>query len=214
MKKLFILLILLTSMLVVAQTAHARIGVGVGIGKIEVDEELKPGTIYQLPSFTVLNTGDETADYGVSIEYHEKQLELKPEEDWFIFSPDVFTLEPGAVQQVDVKLNLPLKVKPGDYFAYLEAHPLKKAEEGGTRVGVAAAAKLYFTVVPANMVQGLYFKAASFWSVYAPWPQRAAAGLLVMVLILIVNKFFNIQIRVRKSSTEKRDEEHEEKNQT
>lgn len=58
--------------------ALARIGVGVGIGKIVVDQPLKPGLIYTLPSLPVLNTGDEPAEYGVSIEYHEGQ-EMNPE---------------------------------------------------------------------------------------------------------------------------------------
>ena len=53
----------------------AWIGVGVGTGKIQVTEKLKPGQIYILPSISVLNTGDEKGNYKVSIAYHEKQPE-------------------------------------------------------------------------------------------------------------------------------------------
>ncbi len=190
--------------------ALAKIGVGVGVGKIQVDEKLKPGVIYQLPSFTVLNTGDEPSDYEVSIEYHEKQPELRPLQAWFIFSPQRFYLEPSETQQVDVKLNLPLKMEPGDYFAYLEAHPTKKAEQGQTKIGVAAAAKLYFTVEPANFLLGIYYKIVTFFKVYAPWPQRVVVVILIFGLLVLLKKFFNIQINLKKprsktSSTDNRD---------
>ena len=45
---------------------------------------------------------------------------------------------------------VPVKTKPGEYFAFLESGPV--AEGGpGTSGGVAVATKLYFTVVPANL---------------------------------------------------------------
>lgn len=180
-------------------TVLARIGVGVGVGKIQVDEDLRPGVIYNLPPVTVLNTGDEASDYELSIEYHEKQPQLRPKEEWFIFSPSDFYLEPGGAQQVDIKLNLPLKMEPGDYFAYVEAHPTKKAVNGQTRIGVAAATKLYFTVVPANFIQGIYYKIVSFWRVYSPWPQRVLFTLLASLALLLFKKFFNIQVNVKKT---------------
>jgi len=177
----------------------AIIGVGVGTGKIQIDEELKPGSIYRLPSLTVLNTGDESSDYEVSVEYHENQKELRPEEAWFIFSPKEFYLEPGEAKTVDIKLNLPLKMEPGNYFGYLEAHPLKKSQQGQTSIGVAAAAKLYFTVIPANLVLGIYYKAASFWKVYSPWPQRTLTLLVIVVIVILFKKFFNINIDLKKN---------------
>ena len=116
--------------------AFARIGVGVGTGKIVVDQKLKPGIIYQLPPLTVVNTGDETSEYGVGISYFQNQKQLMPDESWFIFSPETFHLDPGKVQVVDIKLNLPVNAKPGDYFAYLEGHPAKKVKSGATSIGV------------------------------------------------------------------------------
>jgi hypothetical protein len=211
MRKLIILFFPLLIFSLFPNQVLAKIGVGVGIGKIQVDEKLKPGIIYQLPSFTVLNTGDEASDYEVSIEYHEKQPQLRPPQTWFIFSPQKFYLEPGGVQQVDVKLNLPLRIEPGDYFAYLEAHPNRKSQQGETRVGVAAAAKLYFTVEPANFLLGIYYKIVSFFNVYAPWPQRVVIGLLIIGLLIVFKKFFNVQINLKKPgkksfSTDKQDE--------
>jgi hypothetical protein len=180
----------------------ARVGVGVGIGKIVVDQKLKPGLIYVLPSLPVLNTGDEPGDYGVSIEYHEgqetnPQMGLKPKKEWFSFEPSQFHLEPGQAQQVQIKLTLPLKgVKPGNYFAYLEAHPIVKEEAGQTRVGVAAAAKLYFTVAPANFLVGIYYRIASFFALYSPWSYVVLAIVILAILIALFRRFFSVKIGI------------------
>lgn len=108
---------LLSFILLLPAAALASIGVGIGTGKIVVDKPLKPGIIYNLPSITVLNTGDEPGDYGFSIEYHQDQPQLLPDKTWFNFSPASFRLEPGKTQTVAIILSLPIKTVPGDYFA-------------------------------------------------------------------------------------------------
>jgi len=145
----------------------AGVGVGVNLGKIEIDEPLKPGGIYNLPSIGVINTGDEPGDYELAVTYHQDQPELRPAQEWFSFSPSSFPLEPGQSQSVAIKLSLPMKISPGDYFAYLEAHPIIKAGPG-TTIGVAAATKIYFTIVPANIWQAITYRISSFFTVYAP----------------------------------------------
>ena len=98
----------------------AKIGVGVGIGKIQVDQPLKSGLIYTLPNFVLVNTGNEPSEYGVQIVYHENQKEMRPAKEWFKFEPSQFFLEPGQSQLVQIKLTLPIRsAKPGDYFAFL-----------------------------------------------------------------------------------------------
>ncbi len=88
MKKLiFVLVILLWSVSFFSSSVWARVGVGIGTGKIVVEDKLKPGEIYKLPSVAVLNTGDEPGEYEVGITYHEKQPELLPPEGWFNFKP-------------------------------------------------------------------------------------------------------------------------------
>jgi len=175
----------------------ASVGVGVNIGKIQIDEPLKPGGIYSFPSIGVINTGDEPGDYELAVTYHQDQPELRPAQEWFSFSPSQFHLEPGASQSVAVKLSLPMKVKPGDYFAYLEAHPIIKAGPG-TTIGVAAATKTYFTVVPANIWQAIYYKIQSFLVIYAPWTYVVLAIVLTAVIITIIRKFFAFQIAIRR----------------
>ena len=212
MKKIIFLAFILSFFIFPAYVL-GRIGVGVATGKIIVNEKLKPGIIYNLPPLTVLNTGDVSSDYEVKITYFEKQPQLKPSNDWFIFSPQKFHLDPGKVQVVRIKLNLPITVKPGDYFGFLEAHPVQKNTTGKTTIGIAAAAKLYFTIVPSNIFYGMYYKVVSFWEVYAPWPQRAITFLIIIGIILIVRKFFNIQIGLKNPQAIKKNKEDQDKNE-
>jgi hypothetical protein len=207
MKK--VLIVLASLFLLFPSLAAAKVGVGVGIGKVEVQDELKPGMIYILPSLPVMNTGDEPGEYGVSIEYHEGQearadMGQKPPTEWFRFEPQSFHLEPGEVQTVEIRLDLPIRAVPGDYFVYLEGHPIKTAESGQTTIGIAAAAKLYFTVLPANIIQGIYYKLASLWNLSSPWSQRVAALLVVVAIAALVKRYFKIQINVAKKKSAKK----------
>lgn len=180
--------------------AVAKIGVGIGTGKIQVDDKLKPGSIYNLPALTVINTGDEPADYEVGVSYHENQPEHLAIASWFHFSPKRFSLEPGKAQVVQVELNLPIKTEPGEYFAYIEGYPVKKILNGETSVGIAAAAKLYFTVVPGSISEALYHRIKSFWYVHTPWPQYAIIGLCVVLLIAMYAKYLNIKINLKETT--------------
>ena len=195
MLKITILILIIS--LVFPIIALAGVGVGVNHGKIEIDESLKPGGIYNFPSLGVINTGDEPGDYEVEVTYHQDQPQLRPAQEWFSFNPSSFHLEPGGSQSVAVKLNLPMKVKPGDYFAYLEAHPVIKAGPG-TTIGVAAATKTYFTVMPANIWQAIYYKITSFFVIYAPWTYVILAMLIGAVIITIFRKFFSFQIGIKR----------------
>jgi hypothetical protein len=204
MKKLWLFLLVLP--LFFPPVAQARVGVGVGVGKIRVEQILKPGMIYELPLLTVLNTGDEPAEYSVMVTYHQDQKELPPPKEWFSFSPSTFPLKPGGVQTVTIRINLPLKTPPGEYFAYLEGYPIKKNEAGKTAVGIAAAAKLYFKVAPANLVLGIYYRAASFWRTYQPWTNRALIALAPIAGFVVFNRFFKIQIKAEKKPLEEPNE--------
>ena len=195
----FLLVFLLFFLLLFSNNAFAKIGVGVNSGKIQVDQKLKSGMIYRLPTITVINTGTEASDYEVSVAFHQRQPELRPNAGWFIFSPKRFYLEPGKTQLVEMKINLPLITEPGNYFAYLQASPAKKSNSSGTTIGVAAATKLYFTIVQANFFLGIYYNIASFFQVYSPWPQRFTIILVFIIILLLAKKFLNIQINLKKS---------------
>ncbi len=192
-------LILSALILILPAAVFARIGVGVGAGKIYTDEQLRAGGIYDLPAVPVLNTGDETANYQVSVQYFEKQetrsdMGLRPAEEWFTFTPQTFSLEPGKVQTVKVTLTLPTKVTPGNYYALLEAQPMKKSVAGETSIGIAAATQLWFTIAPANFFQGIYYRFISLYSRYHPWDTIVLAVIFVAALLWYISKRFKFQI--------------------
>jgi hypothetical protein len=186
---------------------RAGVGVGVGVGKIVVDEILKPGIIYNLPNLPVINTGTDQAEYEVTISYSENQTELRPPIKWFKFSPQKFSLKPAEIKQVEIMIDLPFQMEPGNYFAYLEAHPIASVDGGGAKVGIAAAAKLYFQVIPANYFQGVYYKIISFSKVYYPWPQRGLALTGIIFVLVLFKKFFNIQIGMKKAPSKDKSDE-------
>jgi len=177
----------------------ARIGVGVGSGIIQVEDTLKAGMSYKLPSLTILNTGDEPSDYTVGLAYHRDQPELAPPEEWFNFSPEEFYLEPGKARTVEIKLNLPLKTPYGDYFAYLEGKPTKKNESGSMSIGIAAAAKLYFTIEPSSFLEPIYYKTVAFWTAWMPWTNILAAFLFTVLALLLFKRFFNFELKLKKN---------------
>lgn len=182
-----------------------KIGVGVGTGKIEIEEELKPGGIYNLPPLVVYNTGDEPADYEVSIAFHSNIPQKSPDKEWFYFNPKTFHLDSTGTQTVEIAVNLPLKAEPGDYFCYAEARPIDKTvEHGGAKIGVAAAAKVYFTVEPANIWQAAYYKAIYFWKFYAPWTYVAAIVILMATIIVTFRRFFTFNFGIGRKRMEDR----------
>lgn len=195
MKKIIFLSLITTLILPLA--ALASVGVGVNLGKIEIDEPLKPGGIYNFPSIGVINTGDEPGDYELAVTYRQDQPEQRPPQEWFSFSPALFQLEPGQSQSVSIKLSLPVKMRPGDYFAFLEAHPVIKAGPG-TTIGVAAATKTFFTVAPANIFQAVTYRVSSLFVSAAPWSYVVLFVVLGAIIITIFRKFFAFQIKISK----------------
>ena len=185
--------------LILPTTSLAKIGVGVGLGKVAIDEELTPGGIYKLPTLPVLNTGDEDGEYQVTITFREDQEEFRPEEGWFTFSPQSFPLKAGESQQVEVSMTLPLGVRPGEYFAFLEASPKVSGE--GVSVGVAAATKLNFTVKPANILQAIIERIRKLFENNAP-ASYIFVGVIVAAGALIVGRrYIDLRIGLKKGKS-------------
>jgi hypothetical protein len=181
-----------------ATVVFAKIGVGMGAGEIHLTEPIKLGGIYQLPSLRIFNTGDETTTYGMNIAYHQDHPEFRPQKDWFSFDPAIFTLEPGASQEVAVSMLVPLKADPGDYFAFIESGPVP-TNAPGTSVGVAVATKLFFTLVPANIFQAIAFRVSSLFTTYSPWSWVGLGLAALIAVFATVRKVFSFNIAVRQS---------------
>lgn len=178
------------------QPCSARVGVGVGTGKITVDEPLMPGGTYKIHSMSVMNTGDEASNYSVDVTYLYEQKELRPPEEWVVFNPKTFHLEPNEGKIVELRLNIPMDAPPGNYFSFLEAHPVAEGE--GFRIGVAAATKLYFSVKPANIVSALVHKVSSFMAETAPVSYIVIIAVLVIAAVMVLRKHVAIEVRRKK----------------
>jgi len=202
--KNFLLTLLILVALLFPQTALAKIGVGVGLGKIQIDEKLSPGGIYKLPTLPVLNTGDEAGEYKVEVTYLSDQPELRPDPSWFSFTPQSFTLDASGSQLVNVSLSLPVDMRPGNYFAFLEAHPVARGE--GVTIGVAAATKLNFTVKPAGVLGAAFERMRSLLEKNAPASYIVlgvvGAAIALTLLIVIAKKYLMVRVgfKSRKSA--------------
>jgi hypothetical protein len=200
MKKKFSLLALVLAgalfLCLPAADIQAQLGVGIMPGIIRVDEPLLPGGRYNLPSLQVINTGNESSDYGVELASMAEQEELQPPDDFIILSPTSFHLEPGANQVVSLSLDIPVKAKPGDYLAYIEAHPVATSPGGGMQIGVAAATKLYFTIKPANVFVGVANSIANSFTRTAPGSYIALGVIVLGLVVFFLRRRIRIDIRI------------------
>jgi len=176
-------------LLAIPATVFASIGVGVGTGIIDVSDKLRAGGIYNLPAVVVYNTGTETATYSMSLTLNETQEQLKPNPAWFSFSPIEFQLEPGRSQTVTPTLSLPVRIEPGSYYGYLEAHPVETTEQGTTRVGVAAATILRFDVEASNLFWAILYRIRSLYRQAEPWSHVAVGVVVLTIVLLVINKW-------------------------
>ena len=197
MKKLLSLAVILLSIaLLCLATGEVRAQAGVGImpGVIRVDEPLLPGGHYNLPPVQVVNTGGEASEYEVELASMAEQEELQAPPEFISFSPKSFYLEPGASQVVSLSLNIPVKAKPGDYLAYIEAHPVSPGN--GMTIGIAAATKLFFTIKPANIVVGVFAAISSFFSIRAPISYIVLGAVLLGIVVFFLRRRISFEVRV------------------
>lgn len=191
------LILALVLPLTLGQGVFAGVGVGVGTGEIKLDKPIKAGGIYTIPTLQITNTGDEAGNYKIGLAFHVERKQLRPKLEWFSFEPSRFFLEPGKSQRVEIKLTIPLKAQPGDYFTYLESSSFTE-EEHVTKVGVAVGTRLFFTVIPSNIWQAITFRASSLWKMYSPWNWVVLGVVLAAILIVFFKKKFAFQIGVKK----------------
>lgn len=205
--RLIVVTILVGVVMLLPHSVHAQVeqgvvGVGVGSGKITVDESLYSGKLYTLPPLSVVNTGTVPSKYTVAISYHEQQEELRPDANWFNFAPREFSLQPGEVRTVEVVVTIPLKVEPGNYFAYLEASPLKGDESSDTHVGIAAAAKLYFSVEQTSFLYAVYYRLLSLYQQYTAIVLTILVGTSLFIVVQLIRKYFRISVQLKPSSND------------
>jgi hypothetical protein len=174
-------------------SVSADSGVGVSTGQMLVRTVMTPGDGYHLPGIKVINTGTEVSEYQLSIGYLEGQPERRPGVDWFSFSPERFSLEPGASRDVIVSIVVPSGAEQGEYFALVKAQTVA-GEPGSTSVGVAAATKLLFSVGSASWLEAQWYALNRWLGEAQPWTFIVPAAL---VLAFLASKAHKLPFRLR-----------------
>lgn len=196
MKKIFFLALVFFFLLIFTLPASARLGVGINVGRIVVNEPLLSGGIYPVTRMAVINTGTEASDYEADISYLEGQKELKPPKEWFSFSPKRFHLKPRESKEIQISLTIPVNAREGKYFAFVEGHPVAKKK--GVTIGIAAAAKMYFTVKSASLFWAIINRILTFFTTYAPYSYIILGIILLAILVFLFRRFFRISLRIER----------------
>jgi hypothetical protein len=186
--------ILAAAIVMPATSALAAQGVSVDLGRVQVDDRLRPGERYRLPTIGVTNPGDEAGSYRVVIGARDGQRAAP--DTWFRLEPASFDLAPGETQAVEVELVLPPDADPDRYEQLISAQ-LAVGDSGAAAVGAAAASILTFEVTPSSLLQGLGLSAVSFFQAGHPWSTLAIAALLAVVVARWVARNFEFAVKRR-----------------
>ena len=147
----------------------------------------------RLPSLSVSNRTDEPTVFSVDATYIGDQEELAADPAWFRFDPERFTLEPGAGQVVNVRMNIPRDAKPGNYRVLLRARAEPpEAAGGGTVISAAVATTLLFTVENRNF--HFYDPLVDFFQDRSPFSYIGLGLLALAVAIELLRRRFRLRI--------------------
>ena len=99
-----------------------------------------------------------------------------------------------------MEITLPIKdIIPGDYFAYIEGMPIQNLDTGESVIGIAAATKLYFTIAPSNIFEGIYYRVLSLYNQYTPYSTALLAILAAILIWILFRKFFKIDFNIQRN---------------
>ena len=174
--------------------SHADRGVGINVARIEVTERLAQGGDYDLSNLAVSNTGDESADYEMTIHAVSGQTQHKPDPAWFDFTPQRFSLEPGETQNVSMRLEVPTGADTGDYFAQVHAEIV--TEGTGNSVGIAAAAQLSFTVKSSSWFAAQRLRINRYLRDAEPWSYVGAVLFAAGVFTYGIGRYSPVRWRL------------------
>jgi hypothetical protein len=105
-------------------------------------------------------------------------------------------LEAKQAESVNIRLTLPTGADPGDYFAFIEAHPMNESQ--GVRISIAAATKLSFTVKPSNWFQAQRVQLNRYIDDNEPWSYVIPGAALIALLLLTLRRFFRVRLRLER----------------
>lgn len=179
-----------------ASPTLASSGVSVDLGRIDITEQLAPGSAYNLPTLGVRNPGTERTRYVMVASPVVADGVAAPASAWFTFDPTSVTLEPGETQRVRVRLVLPADAAAGEYTVLVGAQIAPIGE--GASVGAAAAARTTFTILPATGLQGLLTQLGQAFADTMPWSAIVPAGAVLLLVLWLVRRRFTFRIGIER----------------
>lgn len=169
-------------------------GVSVDLGRVAVDDELRAGQRYTLPTIGVTNRGTEQTSFQV-VAGPMEGVQSAPS-SWFRLEPASFELAPGATQPVSVLLVLPPDASPANYQQLISAR-IAPTGDDGIGLGAAAASVVSFQVVPSSIWEGMWNSAISFFRAGHPWSTVAVAVIVLWFVAGWVRRNFELAVRRR-----------------
>ncbi len=161
----------LLTVLAVPAVAQASVGVGIQAGPVRLSAGAHPGGRYALPAVYVVNTGTEDESLTVRVERVSPGPGRVVPASW-VQAGSAVHLSHGQSARIPLELVVPAAAKPGRYSSDVVVSGSAAMTDGSAHLGVAAATKLQFTLLPG--------------AVAAPWfsmPGWVVLGIGVVLLI-------------------------------
>ncbi len=127
--------------------AQASVGVGIQAGAVRLTGKAHPGGSYALPAVYVVNTGTQDESLSVRIERLSAGSARAVPVSWVHVGSPV-QLSHSQSARISLELDVPPTARPGHYLSDVVVHGSASLSDGSAHLGVAAATKLQFTVVP------------------------------------------------------------------
>lgn len=145
----------LLTVLAVPAVAQASIGVGIQAGPVQLTGGAHPGGRYALPPVYVVNTGTDDESLTVRVERVSAGQGRVVPASW-IRPGAAVRLSHSQSARIPLELVVPATAKPGRYLSDVVVSGSAAVTDGSAHLGVAAATKLQFTIVP-GVVAGPWF---------------------------------------------------------
>ena len=138
----------LLAALIIPTAAEASIGIGIQAGPVRLSGAAHPGGIYSLPRVLVVNTGTQTESVVIEVERVSPGRGLTVPPSWVREAGPTVSLAHDQSSRIPLRLVVPATAKAGSYVSDVIARGSAGLAAGSANLGVAAATKLEFTIVP------------------------------------------------------------------
>ncbi len=138
----------------------------------------------------MVNTGSQPETVAVRIERISPGTGRTVPPSWVRVSGSAQTLSHNQSARIPLQLTLPASARPGSYFSDVVVHGLAPISVGSANLGVAAATKLEFRVVP-GVVSGS-------WLDLPGWTLAVIPGLLVLAGAVFGIRKSGLRIRIER----------------